>query len=91
MLCDFGSATNRFQNPQTEGVAVLEDEIKKLVVGVFSSLCTIYPFFLPICQKLIGLFSYITATAGILRCHTVLQRWSTSMGEMSSQQRQTFG
>ncbi|XP_063344784.1 AP2-associated protein kinase 1-like isoform X4 [Pelmatolapia mariae] len=29
VLCDFGSATNRFQNPQTEGVAVLEDEIKK--------------------------------------------------------------
>ncbi|KAL3976029.1 hypothetical protein ACER0C_021915 [Sarotherodon galilaeus] len=29
VLCDFGSATNHFQNPQTEGVAVLEDEIKK--------------------------------------------------------------
>lgn len=45
VLCDFGSATNHFQNPQTEGVAVLEDEIKKLVVGFFSSWCTIYPFF----------------------------------------------
>uniref|UniRef100_A0A3P8P9B8 non-specific serine/threonine protein kinase n=1 Tax=Astatotilapia calliptera TaxID=8154 RepID=A0A3P8P9B8_ASTCA len=29
VLCDFGSATNHFQNPQTEGVAALEDEIKK--------------------------------------------------------------
>lgn len=89
MLCDFGSATNHFQNPQTEGVAVLEDEIKKLVV--FFLLMYLLPYFLPIFQKLIGLFSYITATAGILRCHTVLQRWSTSMGEMSSQQKQTFG
>lgn len=31
MLCDFGSATNRFQNPQTEGVPVVEEEIKKWV------------------------------------------------------------
>ncbi|XP_035811728.2 AP2-associated protein kinase 1-like isoform X3 [Amphiprion ocellaris] len=29
VLCDFGSATNRFQNPQTEGVAIIEEEIKK--------------------------------------------------------------
>ncbi|KAM4746541.1 AP2-associated protein kinase 1 isoform 3-T5 [Anableps anableps] len=29
VLCDFGSATNHFQNPQTEGVAVVEEEIKK--------------------------------------------------------------
>ncbi|XP_013867577.1 AP2-associated protein kinase 1 isoform X4 [Austrofundulus limnaeus] len=29
VLCDFGSATNRFQNPQAEGVAVVEEEIKK--------------------------------------------------------------
>ncbi|XP_055080199.1 AP2-associated protein kinase 1-like [Periophthalmus magnuspinnatus] len=29
VLCDFGSATNRFQNPQTEGVASVEEEIKK--------------------------------------------------------------
>ncbi|XP_037536453.1 AP2-associated protein kinase 1 [Nematolebias whitei] len=29
VLCDFGSATNRFQNPQTDGVAVVEEEIKK--------------------------------------------------------------
>uniref|UniRef100_A0AAY4AP55 non-specific serine/threonine protein kinase n=1 Tax=Denticeps clupeoides TaxID=299321 RepID=A0AAY4AP55_9TELE len=29
VLCDFGSATNRFQNPQTEGVTLVEDEIKK--------------------------------------------------------------
>uniref|UniRef100_W5NCR6 non-specific serine/threonine protein kinase n=1 Tax=Lepisosteus oculatus TaxID=7918 RepID=W5NCR6_LEPOC len=29
VLCDFGSATNRFQNPQSEGVTVVEDEIKK--------------------------------------------------------------
>uniref|UniRef100_A0A6Q2YG40 non-specific serine/threonine protein kinase n=1 Tax=Esox lucius TaxID=8010 RepID=A0A6Q2YG40_ESOLU len=29
VLCDFGSATNRFQNPQTEGVQVVEEEIKK--------------------------------------------------------------
>ncbi|XP_061762666.1 AP2-associated protein kinase 1-like isoform X8 [Nerophis ophidion] len=29
VLCDFGSATNCFQNPQTEGVPVIEEEIKK--------------------------------------------------------------
>ncbi|XP_013859236.1 AP2-associated protein kinase 1 isoform X1 [Austrofundulus limnaeus] len=29
VLCDFGSATNKFQNPQTEGVTVVEEEIKK--------------------------------------------------------------
>ncbi|XP_062409780.1 AP2-associated protein kinase 1 [Sardina pilchardus] len=29
VLCDFGSATNKFQNPQAEGVTVVEDEIKK--------------------------------------------------------------
>ncbi|KAL7827338.1 hypothetical protein SRHO_G00330560 [Serrasalmus rhombeus] len=29
VLCDFGSATNRFQNPQAEGVATVEEEIKK--------------------------------------------------------------
>ncbi|XP_019716231.1 AP2-associated protein kinase 1 isoform X9 [Hippocampus comes] len=29
VLCDFGSATNHFQNPQTEGVPVIEEEIKK--------------------------------------------------------------
>ncbi|KAK2837470.1 hypothetical protein Q5P01_014682 [Channa striata] len=29
VLCDFGSATNRSQNPQTEGVPVVEEEIKK--------------------------------------------------------------
>ncbi|XP_075063513.1 AP2-associated protein kinase 1 isoform X8 [Mixophyes fleayi] len=29
VLCDFGSATNKCQNPQTEGVTTVEDEIKK--------------------------------------------------------------
>uniref|UniRef100_A0A674PR09 non-specific serine/threonine protein kinase n=1 Tax=Takifugu rubripes TaxID=31033 RepID=A0A674PR09_TAKRU len=29
VLCDFGSATNRFQDPQTHGVPVVEEEIKK--------------------------------------------------------------
>ncbi|XP_026198516.1 AP2-associated protein kinase 1-like isoform X6 [Anabas testudineus] len=29
VLCDFGSATNHFQNPQTEGVPIVEEEIKK--------------------------------------------------------------
>ncbi|KAF7665641.1 hypothetical protein LDENG_00136120 [Lucifuga dentata] len=29
VLCDFGSATNQFQNPQMEGVPVVEEEIKK--------------------------------------------------------------
>lgn len=29
VLCDFGSATNRFQNPQTEGVPLVDEEIKK--------------------------------------------------------------
>lgn len=31
VLCDFGSATNKFQSPQTEGVTVVEEEIKKWV------------------------------------------------------------
>lgn len=31
VLCDFGSATERSQSPQTEGVAVVEEEIKKYV------------------------------------------------------------
>ncbi|XP_054468992.1 AP2-associated protein kinase 1-like isoform X2 [Anoplopoma fimbria] len=29
VLCDFGSATDKFQSPQTEGVAIVEEEIKK--------------------------------------------------------------
>ncbi|XP_041032244.1 AP2-associated protein kinase 1-like isoform X1 [Carcharodon carcharias] len=29
VLCDFGSATNRFIHPQTEGVGAVEEEIKK--------------------------------------------------------------
>ncbi|XP_065103803.1 AP2-associated protein kinase 1 isoform X2 [Paramisgurnus dabryanus] len=29
VLCDFGSATNRSQNPLTEGVAAVEEDIKK--------------------------------------------------------------
>ncbi|XP_034402295.1 AP2-associated protein kinase 1-like isoform X2 [Cyclopterus lumpus] len=29
VLCDFGSATDKFQSPETEGVAVVEEEIKK--------------------------------------------------------------
>ncbi|KAJ8378073.1 hypothetical protein AAFF_G00248680 [Aldrovandia affinis] len=29
VLCDFGSATNHYQNPQSEGVPVVEEEIKK--------------------------------------------------------------
>ncbi|XP_060737459.1 AP2-associated protein kinase 1-like isoform X3 [Tachysurus vachellii] len=29
VLCDFGSATDRFQDPQAEGAAVVEEEIKK--------------------------------------------------------------
>uniref|UniRef100_A0A4W3HBQ8 non-specific serine/threonine protein kinase n=1 Tax=Callorhinchus milii TaxID=7868 RepID=A0A4W3HBQ8_CALMI len=29
VLCDFGSATDKFQNPQVEGVNTVEDEIKK--------------------------------------------------------------
>lgn len=32
VLCDFGSATNKFQSPQTEGVAAVEEEIKKFVL-----------------------------------------------------------
>ncbi|XP_031426837.1 AP2-associated protein kinase 1 isoform X2 [Clupea harengus] len=29
VLCDFGSATNRFQDPQAEGVPLVDEEIKK--------------------------------------------------------------
>ena len=29
VLCDFGSATDKFQSPQAEGVATVEEEIKK--------------------------------------------------------------
>lgn len=83
MLCDFGSATNRFQNPQTEGVPAVEEEIKK---WVFWALYIFDPF------------SYWNSEAhwsavklGTLLCHTALQRWSTSTVEWSSLQRQTFG
>ena len=29
VLCDFGSATNKFLNPQKDGVNTVEEEIKK--------------------------------------------------------------
>lgn len=29
VLCDFGSATNKYLNPQKDGVNVVEEEIKK--------------------------------------------------------------
>lgn len=29
VLCDFGSATNKYLNPQKDGVHVVEEEIKK--------------------------------------------------------------
>lgn len=29
VLCDFGSATNKFLNPQKDGVNLVEEEIKK--------------------------------------------------------------
>lgn len=29
VLCDFGSATNKFLNPQKDGVNMVEEEIKK--------------------------------------------------------------
>ena len=32
VLCDFGSATPRFLNPQTNGVQQVEDELKKYVI-----------------------------------------------------------
>lgn len=41
VLCDFGSATNKFQSPQAEGVAAVEEEIKKFVALVGSCSCNI--------------------------------------------------
>lgn len=38
VLCDFGSATNKFQNPQIEGVPIVDDEIKKFV-NLLSLIC----------------------------------------------------
>lgn len=29
VLCDFGSATNKYMNPQKDGVNMVEEEIKK--------------------------------------------------------------
>lgn len=29
VLCDFGSATNKYLNPQKDGVNLVEEEIKK--------------------------------------------------------------
>lgn len=39
VLCDFGSATNRIQDPQAEGAAAIEEEIKKCVIIIVSSVC----------------------------------------------------
>lgn len=41
VLCDFGSATNRFQSPQAEGVAAVEEEIKKFVSLFFACSCMV--------------------------------------------------
>lgn len=50
VLCDFGSATNKFQNPQTEGVAAVEEEIKKFVPICIQFLwCFTLFFFPPLC------------------------------------------
>lgn len=83
VLCDFGSATNRVQNPQTEGVAVVEEEIKKLVY--------LSHFVTFLGRKLPKLISMLLVTTGTLLCHTALQRWSTSTVERSSRQRRIFG
>lgn len=83
VLCDFGSATNRFQNPQTDGVPVVEEEIKKW--DFWAS--TAFVFALIKNQKLISLL----CKPGILLCPTALQRWSTCMVARSSRQKQTFG
>lgn len=40
VLCDFGSATNKFQSPQTEGVAIVEEEIKKFVTLFVGNICS---------------------------------------------------
>lgn len=48
VLCDFGSATNKFQSPQTEGVAVVEEEIKKFVL-LF--ICNLFPLALSILEQ----------------------------------------
>ena len=39
VLCDFGSATDKFQSPQTEGVATVEEEIKKFVHDHYINKC----------------------------------------------------
>lgn len=52
VLCDFGSATNRFQNPQTEGVTAVEEEIKKWVLLFFPPSSTDSQAAINLCQKL---------------------------------------
>lgn len=54
VLCDFGSATNRFQNPQTEGVTAVEEEIKKWVLR--------FPSVLPLASS----FKAVTARGVLL-------------------------
>lgn len=46
VLCDFGSATNKFQSPQTEGVAAVEEEIKKFVPLFMLSVLAIFSAFI---------------------------------------------
>lgn len=58
VLCDFGSATNRFQSPQTEGVAAVEEEIKKFVslYICFSDTCSVYSLALLLGERIILLY-----------------------------------
>lgn len=59
VLCDFGSATDKFQSPQTEGVAAVEEEIKKFV-PLF--ICSFHSLALPlgnVAQKLTAVFKFL--------------------------------
>lgn len=84
MLCDFGSATNCFQNPQTVGVAAIEEEIKKW--GLTQELSH---FTNKNAEALMNCLLH--STIDTLHYPIGPQRWSTSMVEKSLQQRLTFG
>lgn len=52
VLCDFGSATDKFQSPQTEGVAAVEEEIKKFVPLFILNFHSLAHFLGNVAQKL---------------------------------------
>lgn len=56
VLCDFGSATDKFQSPQTEGVAAVEEEIKKFVPLFICNFHSLAHLLGNVAQKLTAVF-----------------------------------